>query len=120
MDGIYIGEDENGEPIPAVSRYKDPFAGIKYPVIQTDSVSFATRNYARQTIKLYKHSKGNIVYDRLKVQCNVDVLDADPQTRRVLCRTNPNDWVWDEQPYVSVYGWMDEEWVCANLLTTCP
>ena len=120
MDGIYISEDENGEPIPAASQYKDPFKGVKYPVIQTDSVSCATRNYAQQTIKLYKNSKSNIVYDRLKVQCNVDVLDADPQTRRVLVRTNPNDWVWDEQPYVSVYGWMDEEWICANLMTTCP
>ena len=120
MDGIYIGEDENGEPIPAISRYKDPFKGVKYPVIQTDSVSCATRNYAQQTIKLYKNSKSNIVYDKLRVECNVDVLDADPKTRRVLVRTNPHDWRWQEQPYVSVYGWMDEEWICANLMTTCP
>jgi len=120
MDGIYIGEDENGEPIPAASQYKDPFKGVKYPVIQTDSVSCATRNYAQQTIKLYKNSKGNFVYDKLRVECNVDVLDADPKTRRVLVRTNPNDWRWQEQPYVSVYGWMDEEWICANLMTTCP
>lgn len=130
MDGIYAGEDENGEPIPAASQYKNPFLGIKYPVIKTDSVSFSTRNYSNQTIKLYKHSKGHIVWDKLRVQCSLDVLDADPKTRRVLCRTNPEDWMWGEpqneeekeykHPYVSVYGWMDEEWICANLMTTCP
>ena len=50
-----------------------------------------------------------------------EVLDADPKTRRLLCRTNPSDWNWEENPqYYSVYGWIDEEWVCANLLTTCP
>ncbi|MBQ2540982.1 MAG: hypothetical protein II551_04985 [Paludibacteraceae bacterium] len=120
MDGIYVGEDEDGEPIPAVSRYQDPFAGMRYPIIKTDSVSFATRNYGNQTIKMYKASDGKRVGDKLKVQCNVDVLDADPQTRRLLCRTNPGDWCWEDRQYVSVYGWMDEEWVCANLLTTCP
>lgn len=120
MDGIYLGEDENGEPIPAASQYKDPFAGMKYPIIKTDSVGFSTRNYSNQIIKMYKESDGKKVYDKLRVQCNVDVLDADPKTRRLLCRTNPGDWCWDDKPYQSVYGWMDEEWVCANLLTTCP
>ena len=120
MEEIYIGEDENGDPLPAASVYKDPFAGMRYPIIKTDSVGFSTRNYSNQTIKMYKESDGKQVWDKLRVQCNIDVLDADPKTRRLLCRTNPNDWCWDEQPYVSVYGWMDEEWVCANLMTTCP
>ena len=120
MDGIYLGEDESGEPIPAASQYKDPFAGMRYPIIKTDSVGFSTRNYAGQTIKMYKESDGKKVWDKLRVQCNIDVLDADPKTRRLLCRTNPGDWWWDEHPYVSVYGWIDEEWVCANLMTTCP
>ena len=120
MDEIYIGEDENGEPIPAASRYKDPFAGMRYPVIKTDSVGFSTRNYDNQTIKLYKESTGKKVWDKLPVQCNIDVLDADPETRRLLCRTNPADWCWEDKQYISVYGWMDEEWVCSNLMTTCP
>ena len=120
MDEIYIGEDENGEPIPAASVYKDPFAGMTYPIIKTDSVGFSTRNYSNQTIKMYKESDGKKVWDKLRVQCNIDVLDADPKTRRLLCRTNPGDWCWDDKPYQSVYGWMDEEWVCANLMTTCP
>lgn len=117
---MYLGEDENGEPIPAASVYKDPFAGMRYPIIKTDSIGFSTRNYAGQTIKLYKESDGKKVWDKLNVQCNVDVLDADPKTRRLLCRTNPGDWCWEDKQYVSVYGWIDEEWVCANLLTTCP
>ena len=114
-------EDENGDPIPAASRYKDPFAGMRYPIIKTDSVSFISRNYGGQTIKMYKESEGKKVWDRLKVSCHLDVVDADPKTRRVLCRTNPNHWDWEESPqYYAVFGWMDEEWVCANLLTTCP
>lgn len=114
-------EDENGEPIPAASRYKDPFAGMRYPIIKTDSVSFISRNYGGQTIKMYKESEGEKVWDKLKVSCHLDVVDADPKTRRVLCRTNPNNWDWEESPqYYAVYGWMDEEWICANLLTTCP
>jgi len=118
---IYLAEeDENGEPVPAASRYKDPFAGMTYPIIKTDSVGFSTRNYSNQTIKMYKDSDGKKVWDKLRVQCNIDVLDADPKTRRLLVRTNPRDWCWDDKPYQSVYGWMDEEWVCANLLTTCP
>jgi hypothetical protein len=130
MDGIFEGEDENGNPIPTASRYHDPFQGLRYPIIHTDSVSCSTRNYSNQTIKLYRKSEGKAVECKLKVQCNVDVLDADPETRRVFCRTNPNDWRWGEpaneeeaewkHPFVSVIGWMDEEWVCANLLTTCP
>ena len=120
MDGIYVGEDENGEPIPAASRYKDPFAGMKYPIIKTDSVGFSTRNYANQTIKMYKESDGKKVWDKLRVQCNIDVLDADPKTRRLLCRTNPGDWCWEGKQYYAVYGWVDEEWVCASLMTTCP
>ena len=114
-------EDENGDPIPAASRYKDPFAGMRYPIIKTDSVSFISRNYGGQTIKMYKESEGKKVWDKLKVSCHLDVLDANPKTRRVLCRTNPNNWDWEESPqYYAVFGWIDEEWVCANLLTTCP
>ena len=128
-DTIYM-EDEEGEGVPAASLYKDPFAGLRYPVIKTDSVSFMTRNYGNETIKLFRHSEGKAVSDKLSVECSLDVLDADPKTRRVLCRTNPNDPMWGEpqneeekewkHPFVSVYGWMDEEWICANLLTTCP
>ena len=118
---IYLAEeDENGDPIPAASRYKDPFEGIKYPVLTTDSVSFSTRNYGGKTIKLYDKPKGRKVLYTLDVECSLDVLDADPKTRRLYCRTNPGDWMWKEQPFKSVIGWVDEEWVCANLLTTCP
>ena len=121
MDGIYVGEDEDGEPIPAASVYKDPFAGMRYPLIQTDSVSTSTRNYGNQTIKLYSDFYGKKVWGKLKVQCSVQVLDANVTTRRLYCRTNPDDWDFEENPqYYSVSGWMDEEWICSNLLTTCP
>ena len=123
-------EDGNGEDVPAASLYKDPFEGLKYPVVTTDSVSFSTRNYGGKTIPLYRKSKGRRVECRLNVECSLDVLDADPKTRRVFCRSNPNDWMWGEpqneeekewkKPFVSVIGWVDEEWICANLMTTCP
>lgn len=117
---IYIGEDENGNPIPAASQFKDPFEGLKYPVITTDSVSFMTRNYGGKTIMLYKKPKGKGVLYKLDVECSLDVLDADPVTRRLYCRSNPGDWMWNNQPFKSVIGWVDEKWVCANLLSTCP
>lgn len=112
--------EEEGEPVPAASKYKDPFAGLTYPIIKTDSIGFMTRNYGGETIKLYSTSDGKKVWDKLKVECHLEVLDADVETRRVLCRTNPSHWSWDGKQFYSVYGWMDEEWVCANLLTTCP
>ena len=55
---MYLSEEnENGGPIPDASRYKDPFAGMRYPIIKTDSIGFMTRNYGNETIKLYKESK---------------------------------------------------------------
>lgn len=109
---MYVVEDEDSEPIPAASRYKDPFEEMRYPIIWTDSISFMTRNYGGQTIKLYENSYGKRVQSKIKKECSLRVLDADPQTRRLFCTTD------EEQP-VAV-GWIDEEWVCANLLTTCP
>lgn len=110
---MFLGEDEDGEPIPASSLYKDPFAGMRYPIINTDSISFMTRNYGGQTIKLYESSIGKKVRSKLMKECSMRVLDADPQTRRLFCTTEENVWP------VAI-GWIDEEWVCANLLTTCP
>lgn len=119
---IYLAEelDENGDPIQAITRYKDPFEGIQYPVLTTDSVCFSTRNYGGQTIKLYAKSKGKKVLYTLDEECSLDVLDADPKTRRLYCRSNPSDWMWEGKQFKSVIGWVDEDWVCANLLTTCP
>ena len=121
MDGIYIGEDEDGEPIPAASVYKDPFAGLHYPVIKTDSVDFMTRNYGGKTMKLYSGPDSKKVWHKLSVECAMEVLDADVTTRRLLCRTSPSNWDFETNPqYYSVYGWLDEEWTCSNLLSTCP
>ena len=134
MDGIYIGEDaerspdETGEAasaeeglIEAYKVYKDPFAGLHYPIIKTDSVDFMTRNYGGKTIKLYSTPDGKKVWDKLSVECAMEVLDADVTTRRILCRTSPSNWDFEFNPqYYSVYGWIDEEWTCSNLLTTCP
>ena len=122
--------DEDGNEVPAASLYKDPFEGLKYPVVTTDSVSFSTRNYGGTTIPFYRKPKGRRVDFRLNTECSLHLLDADPKTRRVFCRSNPNDWMWGEpqneeekewkHPFKSVIGWVDEEWICANLLTTCP
>lgn len=101
--------------------YEDPFGDKRYPVIWTDSVSTGTRNYNNQTIKLYYLEYGEKAKDKLKVQCSVQVMDADTKTRRLFCRTNPNNWDYEENPqYYSVIGWLDEEWTCSNLVTTCP
>ena len=101
--------------------YEDPFGDKRFPIIGTDSVSTVTRNYGKETIKLFGAADSKKVWSTLKVQCEVQVLDADVKTRRVYCRTNPNDWDYEENPqYYSVIGWMDEEWICSNLMTTCP
>jgi hypothetical protein len=113
MDEIYLEDEEGDEPVPAASRYHDPFARMRYPIIWTDSIGFMTRNYSDQTIPLYEYSYGKKVRSKLKKQCSMRVLDADPSTRRLFCTTE------DDQSPVCV-GWIDEEWVCANLLTTCP
>ena len=108
-------EEINGDP------YEDPFGDKRFPIIWTDSVSTGTRNYGNETIKLYRDAEGKKVWDKLKVQCSVQVLDADVTTRRIYCRTNPDYWDFEESPqYYSVIGWMDEEWTCSNLMTTCP
>ena len=111
---IYLDEeDANGEPIPAASRYKDPFAGMRYPILWTDSIGFMTRNYGGETIKCYENSYGKKVQSKLTKECSLRVLDADPQTRRLFCTI-------EEDGFERAVGWIDEEWVCANLLTTCP
>lgn len=123
-------QNEEGEDVPAPALYKDPFLGVKYPLIPSDSVSFGTRNYGGEAIPLYASSKGSKVNCRIAVECSLYAEDADPVTRRVLCHTNPNDAMWGEpqneeerewkHPYVEARGWIDEEWICSNLLTTCP
>ena len=126
---IYM-EDENGNEIQAKSLYKDPFEGMTYPVIKTDSVSFSTRNYGGKEVKMYANSDGKRVWYKFDFEISLDVLDADVESRRVFSRTNPNDWCWGvpeteeekewRHPYKSMIGWVDEEWICNNLLTTCP
>ncbi len=122
--------DEDGNEVPLSSLYKNPFEKIQYPVITTDSVSFSTRNYGNQPLHFYAESSGDSIVYTIDFECSLDVIDADPITRRVFCQTNPNDWMWGEpkdedekewkRPYVFLKGWIDEEWICANLLTTCP
>ena len=121
------GEDaEDSEVV-----YKDPFEGKPYPVLHNPDFSFATRNYGGETINFYKAA------DSQEVACTTDykeislhVLDVDPKTRRLLVQSNPKDWCWGaveepwqeeyRHPFVELRGWVDEEWVCANTVTTCP
>ena len=79
-------------------------------------------------------------------EIGLDVVAADLKTRRLLVRTNPNDWFWvkpgeeavklsdiapvegegefdfeeERHPFVDLKGWIDEEWVCGSTVTTCP
>ena len=127
-DGGIYKMDEDGNEIEI--EYKDPFEGQPYPVIHNPQFSFSTRNYGNQPLHFYAESSGDSIVYTIDFECSLDVIDADPITRRVLCQTNPNDWMWGEpkdedekewkRPYVFLKGWVDEEWICANLLTTCP
>lgn len=127
--GVYFKVDEQGNEVEVV--YKDPFEGKPYPVIHNPHFSFSTRNYGGQTINFYKAP------DSQEVACStdykeisLDVVGVDLKTRRLLVQSNPKDWCWGEpeeewqegyrHPFVELRGWIDEEWVCANTVTTCP
>ena len=127
--GVYFKVDEQGNEVEVV--YKDPFEGKPYPVIHNPQFSFNTRNYGGQTINFYKAP------DSQEVACStdykeisLDVVGVDLKTRRLLVQSNPKDWCWGEpeeewqegyrHPFVEFRGWIDEEWVCANTVTTCP
>ena len=137
--------DENGNEVPVV--YNDPFEGQPYPVIHKPDLSFSTRNYGGETINFYSAPDSDMVLCSTNLKAiSLDVIAADLKTRRLLVCTNPNDWVWakpgeetakpsvispDESedefgfevrkyPYVELRGWIDEEWVCGNTMTTCP
>lgn len=129
-DDLFSVEDEFGNEIPSSALYKDPFKGIRYPVITTDSIYFSTRNYGGQTIKFYKSAQGNQVNGTINHECDLWVTDADVKSRRVNCYTNPDDDTWGEpqneeerewkHPFKKINGWIEERWICANPLTTCP
>lgn len=126
--GIFI-IDENGNEVEKV--YVDPFEGRPYPVIHHPELSFGTRNYGGETINFYAASDSDEVLCSTDYkEIGLDVIAADLKTRRVLVRTNPNDWCWGEpedefeaefkHPFVDLQGWVDEEWVCGSTVTTCP
>ena len=121
--------DETGDMAEIV--YKDPFEGKPYPVVHNPHFSFATRNYGGETINFYKAPESQEVSCTTNYQeISLDVIDVDTKTRRILVQSNPNDWCWGEveedwqegfrHPFVELRGWIDEEWVCANTVTTCP
>ena len=121
--------DENGNEVPKL--YKDPFGGQPYPVVHKPELSFNTRNYGGQTINLFSTAEGNEVACSTNYkEISLRVLDADVKTRRLQVCSDPSDWCWGEpkdameaeyrHPFVELNGWIDEEWVCGNTVTTCP
>ena len=130
-----IEEDEEGNPVEI--EYKDPFEGKAYPVIHNPHFSFLTRNYGGDTINFYKAPDSEEVACTINYpEISLDVIGVDLKTRRLHVQSNPNDWCWGEpseieadcpdpfdcyrHPFVELKGWVDEEWVCANTVTTCP
>ena len=127
-DGDFV-EDEAGNLVEI--EYKDPFEGKPYPVIHNPHFSFSTRNYGGDTINLYKAPDSEEVACTIDYpEISLDVIGVDLKTRRLQVQSNPNDWCWGEveepwqegyrHPFVELKGWIDEEWVCANTVTTCP
>ena len=128
-DGCIYTTDENGNEVEVI--YKDPFEGHPYPVIHNPNLSFTTRNYGGETINFYATPDSDEVLCSTDYkEIGLDVIAADLKTRRLLVQTNPNDWCWGEpeeeweaeyrHPFVDLKGWVDEEWVCGNTVTTCP
>lgn len=125
---IYV-EDEDGNMVEV--EYHDPFEGHLYPVVHNPKFSFSTRNYGGETINFYTKPDGEEVACSTDFSTiSLDVIDVDIKSRRLLVQSNPKDWCWGEpeeewqegfrHPFVELRGWIDEEWVCANTVTTCP
>ena len=128
-EGMAYEEDEDGNEV--TYPYEDPFGGHAYPVVPSSKLSFNTRNYGGETINFYATSDGDEVLCKTDYkEITLRVLDADTQTRRLLVYSSPDDWCWGEpedewdaeyrHPFVELKGWIDEEWVCGNTVTTCP
>ena len=94
-------------------------------------LSFSTRNYGGETINFYSTSDGDEVLCSTNYsEIELKVIDADVKTRRLLVYSSPDAWCWGEpeeewqvgfrHPFVELNGWIDEEWVCGNAITTCP
>lgn len=100
--------------------YEDPFNGEPYPVIHKPNLSFSTRNYGGETINFYAAPDSDEILCSTNKEINLDAVAADLKTRRLLVRSNPNDWCWKQLPFADLKGWIDEEWVCGSTMTTCP
>ena len=127
-EGVYSVDEDGNEKL---VEYKDPFEGKPYPVIHNPHFSFSTRNYGGETINFYKEpSSEEVACSTDYKEISLDVVGVDLKTRRLLVQSNPKDWCWGEveeewqegyrHPFVELKGWIDEEWVCANTMTTCP
>lgn len=122
--------EEEGEEI--TQAFNDPFDEDKgIPVIPSSTLSFMTRNYGGQTIPFYASSDGDeVLCETHDPWLTLRVKEADPKTRRLLVYSHPDDSCWGEpkteedaefiHPFVELRGWIDEEWVCGNTVTTCP
>ncbi len=87
------------------------------PFVERDTAaSFLTRNYGGKALPVYASCEGKKIRKTIRYECSGVALSADPKTRRVLCRLTPLEGDQGEM----IEGWIDEEWVCANTLTTCP
>lgn len=124
-DGSIFNVDEDGNEYEVV--YEDPFKGEPYPVVHKPDLSFSTRNYGGETIKFYAAPDSDEVLCTTNKEINLDVVAANLKTRRLLVRSNPNDWCWakpgeenEKEPFIDLHGWIDEEWVCGSTMTTCP
>lgn len=124
-DGSIFKVDEDGNEYEVV--YEDPFKGEPYPVVHKPDLSFSTRNYGGETIKFYAAPDSDEVLCTSNKEINLDVVAANLKTRRLLVRSNPNDWCWakpgeenEKEPFIDLHGWIDEEWVCGSTMTTCP
>ena len=117
-DDMAYYEDEEGNEGPVI--YEDPFEGQPYPVIHKPDLSFGTRNYGGENINFYAAPDSDEVLCSTDYrEIGLDVIAADLKTRRLLVRSNPNDWTWQEpedawdeefhHPFVDLHGWVDEE-----------
>lgn len=71
-----------------------------------------TRNYGDQKIPVYKHPEENDEFKvgEIKTESSIRILSAYFDFVKVKCETCDG----------AVEGWISNEWICGNPVTTCP
>lgn len=99
-------------------EFSDLVSFNDYPLDKTSGwihhsvLGATTRNYGNQEIPVYKHpaEKDEFKVGEIKTESSIRILSAYFDFVKVTCETCDG----------AVEGWISNEWICGNPVTTCP